>query len=143
MACRAIRVAVLLPALSAVGCGTAVNLVGAGPGKKVPFGGVQHDVRCLTKATDEFDAGARHPSGAKPHSGAAFQFLWAADLPLSLAGDLVTWPYTKAYSYVNQPTDYPALLVEPAPATPLLPVAPESVTPRPVPTPQDHRYSLR
>jgi uncharacterized protein YceK len=129
MTCRAIRVALLLLAPSAVGCGTAANLVGASPGKKVPFGGVRHDVRCLTQAAGEFDDEARHPSEAKPRRPAALQFLWAADLPLSLVGDVVTWPYTRAYSYVNQPTDYPALLVEPPPWAPATPVPPVTPTP--------------
>ncbi len=139
MTCRAIRVALLLPALSAAGCGTAANLVGAGPGKKIPFGGVQHDMQCLTKADD----GTRHPSEAKPY--AVPQFLWAADLPLSFVGDVVTWPYTRAYTYINQPTDYPALLVEPPPGAPAIvpPGAPAPAVYGPATTPQDQRPSNR
>jgi hypothetical protein len=31
----------------------------------------------------------------------------AADLPFSLIGDAVTWPYTAAYSFINQPIPTP------------------------------------
>jgi hypothetical protein len=33
--------------------------------------------------------------------------LYALDLPFSLMGDVVTWPYTAAYSFINQPVFVP------------------------------------
>jgi hypothetical protein len=33
--------------------------------------------------------------------------LCAADLPFSLLGDVVLWPYTVAYNFINQPLPIP------------------------------------
>lgn len=131
MTSHAIRVALLLSVLSAAGCGTAANLVGAGPGKKVPFGGVAHDVRRLTEVRDgDFTVGwGGHEWEPQPHQRVGLMVLCAADLPLSLVGDVVTWPYARAYTYINQPTDYPPIAVAPPPAAPAFPFRP--VTPVP------------
>lgn len=125
MTSRAIRVALLVPALAAVGCGTASNLIGAGPGKKVPFGGVHHDIRCLNHAADGQFGGR---SEAESYPRLMTMVLCAADLPLSFVADAVTWPYTCSYTYVNSPTDYPPLLITPPGGGPAVPhMAPQQV----------------
>jgi hypothetical protein len=132
MTSHAIRVALLFSVLSAAGCGTAANLVGAGPRKKVPFGGVQHDKRCLSKVRDgELNLGwGGHEWEPQPHQQMGLMVLCAADLPLSLVGDVVTWPYARTYSYINQPTDYPPIGVATPPAAPAPPVSPSIPAPR-------------
>ncbi|MFO0796582.1 MAG: hypothetical protein U0804_03840 [Gemmataceae bacterium] len=124
MTSRAVCVALLLSALSATGCGTVANLAGAGPGAKAPFGGVAHDVRCLNGASaGHSGVGPLEADGMTgPRVGS--MILCAADLPLSLVGDALTWPYTRAYTCVNEPTDLPPILVAPPPA---------EVQPRPTP----------
>ncbi len=138
MSCHAIRVAALLALLPLAGCGTVANLAGAGPGKKVPFGGVRRDVQGVTEARGGAAPAAAGPGWEpKPHQLVAL-ILCAADLPLSLVGDVVTWPYTRTYSYINQPNDYPPLQVAPPPAAPALPVPPAALVPpggRPRPAP--------
>jgi uncharacterized protein YceK len=123
MTARAIRVALLFAALSTAGCGTAGNLIGAGPGKKVPFGGVRRDVQCLTEVRDG-EVTLRTGREWEPlrHEQHLLMVLCAADLPFSLIGDVISWPYTRTYSYINQPNDIPALLV--VPPAPPIPVAP-------------------
>jgi hypothetical protein len=54
-------------------------------GGAASFGGVQHDADRIKSAEN---AGAI--------------FLCAADVPLSFIGDLVMWPYTVAFTYVNR-----------------------------------------
>jgi uncharacterized protein YceK len=131
MTSHAIRIALLLSVLSTAGCGTAANLVGAGPGKKTPFGGVRHDVRRLTEARDgELTVGwGGREWGLQPHQQAGLMILCAADLPLSLVGDVVTWPYARAYSYINQPTDYPGVVLAAPPAPPAIPLPPATRVP--------------
>lgn len=121
MSCRAIRTTLFLLTLPAAGCGTVANLAGTGPGKKVPFGGTQHDLACLRRATagDDAGLGLHAPDGTPARAGEVL--LWTADLPLSLVADLVAWPYTRAYTCINQRTDYPAIQLE-APAAQPSPV---------------------
>jgi uncharacterized protein YceK len=127
MSTRAVGLALVLSVLSSAGCGTAANLVGAGPGKKVPFGGVMRDARGMTEAR-----GGAAPAGPgeewepKPHQLVAL-VLCAADLPLSLVGDVLTWPYTRSYTYINQPNDY--LPIQVAPPPPPILVAPPAQVP--------------
>ena len=82
-----------------------------------PFGGVSHDARCVLRQmgkkrrnTPQVGAGAISPGG----TNASF---CAADLPFSLIGDVVTWPYVAAYCYINQPIPVPP--VNQAPPLPM------------------------
>lgn len=122
MAIRAIRVALVLSILPAAGCGTVANLARPGPegGGKVPFGGVKQDVwRVKTAANGELGVGA-HPE-SEPHPQVARTLLWAADVPFSLIGDVLTWPYVVAYSFINQPVPTPPVVVQGGPPGPLPP----------------------
>lgn len=123
MTARVIRVALLTAALATVGCGTAGNLVGAGPGKKVPFGGVKRDLQCLTEVRD---GGVTLRTGEEweplRHEQHLLMLLCAADLPFSFVGDVISWPYTRTYAYINAPTDYPAILVTAPPPVPTPPI---------------------
>lgn len=142
MAFRTIRVAVLLSALPAAGCGTVANLVHTKPedGGRVPFGGVKRDLACLQSGANEDPAPrARLKSESGPYPHQLLTVLCAADLPLSLIGDVVTWPYTTVYSVVNEPIPLPPLVLADAPATqplPQVPPTPPPMTPpMPLPTP--------
>src|SRR5271170_1053348 len=100
MAFRAIWVALLLSSLPIAGCGTVANLVSSRPeeGGKSPFGGVRQDMCCIQKAANgEFGCGTPPKSESKQQPQVAPMLFAAADLPFSLIGDVVTWPYTAAY----------------------------------------------
>jgi uncharacterized protein YceK len=109
MAFRTIYVALLLSSLPSAGCGTIANLVKPGPegGGKSPFGGVKHDVSCIEATNGECDCGPS--SKPEQYRQVALKVFWAADLPFSVIGDVVTWPYTATYSYINQPIPIPPL----------------------------------
>ena len=117
MAFRAIRVALLLSSLPIAGCGTVANVAKPGPeGGKVPFGGVRQDVWCIKKAENgEWDFRTPPKSEPEQHPQVALMLLCAADVPLSLIGDVVTWPYTATYSYINQPIPTPPITLAPTP----------------------------
>jgi hypothetical protein len=53
----------------------------------------------------------------------------AADLPFSLIGDVLTWPYAAAYSFINQPIPTPPVTPALAEGRPLIPSAPENKEP--------------
>ena len=113
---RVLCVAVLLSCLSTAGCGTVANLVKPGPaeGGKTPFGGVRQDVWCLKKAaTGDCDSKTHPESGSEQHRQVPLMLLCAADLPFSLLGDVVTWPYVVAYSFINQPIPTPPVALAP------------------------------
>jgi uncharacterized protein YceK len=113
MAVRAICVALLLSTLPIAGCGTVANLVKQRPGKGgvTPFGGVRQDVSSIKKAANgefgEFGFSTHPKAGSEPHPQVALMLLCAADLPFTAIGDVVTWPYTAAYSFINQPIPIP------------------------------------
>jgi len=130
MTLRAIGVGLLLSSLPIAGCGTVANLARPGPnGGKIPFGGVKHDVSSIEKT-------ANGASGCKPDSPSeqdrqvALKVFCAADLPFSLIGDIVTWPYTVTYTYINQPTPIPPMRLAPPP-----PVSQATATSRPQTSP--------
>jgi uncharacterized protein YceK len=120
MAIRAICVALLLSSLPSAGCGTVANLARQKPGQGgvTPFGGVRQDVWCIKKAANG-DFGVRtHPkSESEQDPQLTLMLLCAADLPFSLIGDVVTWPYTVAYSYINQPIPTPPVTLTNPPVT--------------------------
>jgi uncharacterized protein YceK len=129
MAFRGTCVALLLSSLPIAGCGTVVNLVKSCPEEygESPFGGVRQDVSCIKKAANGECRFSTHPkSEAEEHPQVVLMLLCAADLPFSLIGDLVTWPYTAAYSYINQPIPTPPVIPAP-PVTQTPPVT--QVTP--------------
>jgi uncharacterized protein YceK len=130
MAFRAICVALLLASLPSPGCGTVANLANSHPeaGGTTPFGGVRHDVYCLKNAANG-ESGFRPLPNSAPCRQTARKLFWAADLPLSAIGDVVTWPYTATYTYINQPT--PVMPVTLAPTYPVMQAPPYPVTPTP------------
>jgi uncharacterized protein YceK len=117
MAFRAIRVALLLSSLPIAGCGTVANLVKPGPeeGGKSPFGGVRQDVWRIKKAANGESASATPKSKSKQSPQVAPMLCCAADLPFTFIGDVVTWPYTATYSYINRPIPTPPVTLAPTP----------------------------
>jgi uncharacterized protein YceK len=130
MAFRAICVALLLATFLTAGCGTVANLARSRPeeGGRRPFGGVEQDVWCINKAANG-ELGVRtHPkaeSGQYPQL--ALMLFCAVDLPFSLIGDVVTWPYAAAYSFINRPVPTPPVTLSPAETRPQ-PSPPEPLT---------------
>lgn len=113
MATRTICVALLLASLSIAGCGTVANQVRLSPEDgKTPFGGVKHDVVCIQKAREDSENSQR----------LARMILCAVDLPFSLIGDVVLWPYTVTFNFINQPPPVPP--VAQAPVVPQPQIAP-------------------
>src|SRR5262245_13022266 len=111
MAHRTCCVAVLLSILPIAGCGTVSNLARSLPeeGGRTPFGGVRHDVVCIKQAAKgELAVGAHAKAEQEPQ--VALMLLCAADVPFSFVGDVVTWPYTAAYSFINQPVPVPPVI---------------------------------
>lgn len=118
MAFRALCVTLLLSSLPIAGCGTVANLARQGleEGGVTPFGGVKQDVSCIKKAENgEFSFRTPPKSEPEQHPQVALMLLCAADLPFSLIGDVVTWPYTATYTYINQPTPTPPITLAPTP----------------------------
>ena len=118
MSFRAICRALLLSSLPVAGCGTVANLARPGPegGGKAPFGGVKQDVWGMkTAANGESSSGIHPRSVTEQHSQVAKVVFYAADLPFSLVGDVLTWPYTATYSYINQPVPTPPVIQPPTP----------------------------
>ncbi len=107
MAIRTICVALLLSSLSLAGCGTIANLAKAPPdGGKSPFGGVRQDVNYIHNGTDAGPGCGTQPE-PEPYRQFALRLCGAVDLPFSFVGDVVTWPYTATYSFINQPVPVP------------------------------------
>jgi uncharacterized protein YceK len=149
MAFRAICVALLLASLPSAGCGTVANLANSHPeeGGTTPFGGVKKDLSCLKNAgpfggvkkdLSCLKNAGNGESACKPvptseseqYRQAALKLFCAADLPLSAIGDVVTWPYTATYTYINQPTPTTPVTLAPnypvmqAPAYPAIQTTP-------------------
>jgi hypothetical protein len=117
MSFRAIHVALLVSSLPIVGCGTVANLSRLDPegGGKNFLGGVRQDVWCIKKAASgEFGIRTHCEPESEQHAQVALMLFCAADLPFSLIGDVVTWPYTVAYSCINQPIPPPLVTQAPA-----------------------------
>ena len=95
-----------------------------------PFGGVRHDVWCIKKAANgEFGFKTYPESESEHHGQVALGLFCAADLPFSLIGDVVTWPYTAAYTYINQPVPVPPVTQGPPSPPPPVKQAPVEVLP--------------
>lgn len=138
MVFRAIRVALLLSILPTAGCGTVANLAQQKPdsGGVRPFGGVKHDLAGLQN-TDSGDGSARLHSKSDSETyppRTAMKIFCAVDLPFSLVGDVLTWPYTAVYSVVNEPVPTPPVVITDPTAAPPLPALP-AIPPMPVPNP--------
>lgn len=137
MAFRAICGVLLLSTLPAAGCGTAANLARQKPGEGgvSPFGGVRHDVWCVKKAANgEFGLRTHPKSESEQYPRVALMLFCAADLPLSLIGDTVTWPYTVAYTFINQPVPIPPVVLTDPPPAQAIPTPPVT-EPMSFPTP--------
>lgn len=131
MAVRAACVALMLASLLVAGCGTAVNVARTNPDKggRSPFGGIRQDLACIEKA----GGGAHHDrSESERYGQLAIMAFCAADLPLSLVGDIVTWPYTFAYTCVNRSVVNPPLVVTDPVAIPSAPAETPPMVP-PIP----------
>jgi uncharacterized protein YceK len=140
MAFRATCVALLLSSLPIAGCGTVANLARQKPGEGgvTPFGGVHQDMACIENAKNgEVGFKTHHKSDAEQYPRMALLLFCAIDLPFSLVGDVVTWPYTVAYTFINQPISTPpvALIPQPPPQLPPPPPMTEPTTPMTQPTP--------
>lgn len=136
MAFRTSCAALLLSSLLTAGCGTAANLVKSAPDGdgRSPFGGVRHDECCIKKAAaGEYDLGICPRSGSDHHPQVAVMLLCAADVPFSLIGDVLTWPYTAAYTFINQPIPTPPVLQATTEVQlyPILPAVPTKPAERP------------
>lgn len=130
MAFRASCVALLIASLPIAGCGTVANLARPGPdeGGKSTFGGVRHDVWCIRKAANgDFGLRRHTQSESERYPQVVLMLFCAADLPLSLIGDLVTWPYTAAYTFINQPIPPPVVVANP-PVIQAIPTPPAGLT---------------
>ena len=109
MAIRTSCVALLLASLFNAGCGTVANQVRLTPEDgKTPFGGVHHDVVCIQKAKEDPQQSQR----------VACMMLCAVDLPFSLIGDVVLWPYTVTFNFINQPPPVPPVIIAPVEVRP-------------------------
>jgi uncharacterized protein YceK len=117
MTLRAMPVAWLLSVLSLAGCGTASSLVCVPPeeGGKAPFGGVRQDLTCIKKAANGEVGIGTHSKSDSDLAQVAPILLGAADLPFSFVGDVLVWPYTASYSYINQPIPTPPVRLASAP----------------------------
>lgn len=135
MAFRAIRIALVLSGLSLAGCGTVTNLVKQRPGEGgvSPFGGVRHDMQCITAASNEEQHGGTHTASDQVRPMAR-KLLWAADLPATVIGDVVTWPYTAAYTFINRPILNPPTTLVPIVGPPQT-LLPDSIDPPPATLP--------
>lgn len=100
MSYRRFCVGMMLAILPAAGCGTVANLAkpGVTHGGKIPFGGVQHDRQKIEEAQAAGSAGKAHA------------IAYRADIPLSFVGDVVTWPYTATYTFINAPVPVPPIM---------------------------------
>src|SRR6185312_4037995 len=109
----------VLACLASAGCGTVANLAHCRPeeGGRIPFGGIKHDLACIQKAPG---GDADKPETARDnYPRTALTLLCAVDLPFSFVGDVITWPYTASFTYVNQPAPFTPIQILP----PLLPAA--------------------
>ncbi len=114
MAIRTIRVALLLSILSATGCGTVANLVRQRPGAGgvVPFGGVKQDMDCIQKAANgDFGVRGHGRTNSDHYPQRALMLACAADLPFSIIGDILTWPYAATYTFINEPIPMPPVII--------------------------------
>lgn len=139
MAFRAISVVLLLATLPVAGCGTVANVVKPRPdgSGKDPFGGVRHDLLCIRKAASgEFGFRTHHKSEVEQYPQTILMLFCAMDLPFSLIGDVLMWPYTTAYSVINQPVPTsPVILTDTPVSQPMaVPTLPE-IKPMPIPIP--------
>ena len=143
MGSRLTRAALLIASLHIAGCGTVSNLTRSRTeeGGTSPFGGVRHDLWCIQKSSNE-EIGLRgHSKSASEHYPRTVLTLFcAADLPFSLIGDLLTWPYTKVYTFINQPTPVPPVVFANPPMVQALPTPP-LMLPIPIPTPPTRNRS--
>jgi hypothetical protein len=137
MTFRAICVALLLSCLSTAGCGTVANLAHCRPeeGGRSPFGGVQQDLSCFREAANGELGFRSHPkSNAEDYPQVALMMFCAADLPFSLLGDVLTWPYTCSYTFINQPVPVPPIPLAGPPTIQVIPTPP-ATQPMPIPVP--------
>lgn len=137
MGFRTICVALMLSSLPIAGCGTAANVVRSRPeeGGRLPFGGVQQDLWCMKKAaTGEYGSKPHTKSDSEQYPQMVLMLFCAMDLPFSFVGDVVTWPYTAAFTFINQPVPVPPVTIINTPVT-QAGTNPYGTQPMPLPTP--------
>jgi uncharacterized protein YceK len=138
MAVRTICVALLLSIPLSAGCGTVANVARTGPNNGMsPFGGVKQDLACIQKAANgELGFKTHDTSESEHYPRAALRLFCAADLPFSLIGDVVTWPYTVSYAFINQPIPPPPVTLADPTVSQTIPIPIPPVTqPMPIPIP--------
>ena len=112
MSFRVICGALLLSSMSIAGCGTVANVARSRPeeGGRVPFGGVHQDMVCIRKAANGELGFRTHPkSESEQYPQLALMCFCAIDLPFSVIGDILTWPYTVSFTFINQPIPTPLM----------------------------------
>ncbi|QEL16766.1 YceK/YidQ family lipoprotein [Limnoglobus roseus] len=97
---RQVRAALLLSCFSTAGCGTIANVATRGPehGGMIPFGGVKQDLTFITSDSN-LNINQKAPPGT--YASRLSIILTTLDLPLSLVGDIVTWPFVELYALSN------------------------------------------
>jgi uncharacterized protein YceK len=135
MTLRASCLALLLSILPMAGCGTVANLAKPGPveGGKTPFGGVRYDLSCIQNASNGDSDSKTGPMPDSEEHQTAHMLLWAVDLPFTCIGDVITWPYTASYTFINTPVPVPPIMQATASGPVQIPLptlpAPESKEP--------------
>lgn len=129
MTLRVVGVAFVLTALLTTGCGTMANVAMVHPdaGGKRPFGGVHHDLNHIRSPQSCQNGACAAPHGQT--SGTARTLLYTADLPLSFVGDVLTWPYTAAFTWINEPVPVPMPMNSPQQSIPQTPALGQPTTP--------------
>ena len=138
MGFRTICVALVLSSLPIAGCGTIKNTVVTRPeeGGKTPFGGVRHDMVCIRQAANGEYGRTGPKSESEQHPQVFRTLLFAADLSFTYIGDFMTWPYTAAYTYINEPIPTPPVTLTTPPANQPGTMPPATLTmPMPIPAP--------
>jgi uncharacterized protein YceK len=116
MAVRALYAGLLLSGLLVAGCGTVSNAVLKRPedGGKTPFGGVREDVAHIKSAAGGGDGKGHSEPELESQPQVGRILIFAADLPFSIVADVILWPYTWAFTRVNEPVPVPPVVQAPA-----------------------------
>ena len=133
---RATTAVLLLACLASAGCGTVANLCTAGPRRAAASPSVASSTTSRTFRNRPAGTPTSRRTARDNYPRTALTLLCAVDLPFSFVGDVITWPYTASFTYVNQPAPFAPIQILP----PLLPAAapaeaPPEMRPQPLPPP--------